>query len=150
VEALQRWFPHGPTEWRDPGGGSLLHWVVQTPHLPVRDWLLTFPMNVNESDHNATTPLMWACYCQKEAMVRRLLDYGADLQATGPRGWTALHYACFHQWVDGVTLLLEQGADPDARDGEGHLPEDLLFVSSPHHATLCALLEAARHGCGLK
>jgi uncharacterized protein len=150
VEALQRLFPDGPAQWRDAGGHSALHGVAQTPHVLMLDWLLTFPMNVNESDHYSTTPLMWACYCQEEAMVRRLLDYGADLQATGPRGWTALHYACVQQWVDGAAWLLQQGADPDAQTNQGHRPEEVVSVFSPHYATLCALLNDARHGCGLK
>jgi hypothetical protein len=150
VGALQRWFPGGPTQWRSTEGGSLLHWVAQTPHLPVLDWLLTFPMNVNAPTAHGYTPLMWACYCRQPAMVRRLLDHGADVQATDLQKQTALHYACVHTWVDGVVLLLEYGADPEARDCQGRLPEDRLAVWFPHYATLCDLLNAARHGCGLK
>jgi uncharacterized protein len=150
LEALQRLFPDGPTEWRSPQRGSLLHWVTQTHHVSVLDWLLTFPMDVNEPTLHGTTPLMWACVHQNEAMTRRLLDQGARVQATDSKGWTALHWACMYGWVDGVAWLLERGADPDTRNRRGRLPEDYLSVSSPHHATLCARLEAARGGCGLK
>jgi hypothetical protein len=52
--------------------------------------------------------------------------------------------------VDGVTWLLEQGSDPEARDDGDLLPGDYWSVSSPHYATLRTLLDAARHGCGLK
>jgi uncharacterized protein len=150
LEALQRMFPDGPTQWRSPAGSSLLHWVVQTPHAPVLDWLLTFPFDVNRPADLGLTPLMWACVYQNEAMARRLLDQGAHVQATDSKGWTALHWACSYEWMDGVALLLEQGADPDVRDRRGRLPKDHGSVSSPHYATLCALLEAARGGCGLK
>jgi palmitoyltransferase ZDHHC13/17 len=150
VKALQRWFPDGPTEWRSSWGYSLLHYGVQTPHVPVLDWVLTFPFDINEPTDHGTTPLMWACYGRQHIMARQLLAQGADLQATNPSGWTALHYACIRNWVDGVTWLLEQGADPEARDRYGRLPENILSMSSPHHATLRARLDAARQGCGLK
>jgi ankyrin repeat protein len=150
VEVFQRLFPDGPTQWRDPRGGSLLHWVVETPHLPVLDWLLTFPLNVNGPTHQGFTPLMRACVGRQEAMVRWLLDHGACVHATTRKGWTVLHFACFREWVDGVALLLKYGADPEARDEKGRLPEDEWPVDSPHRATLLDLLDAARHGCGLK
>jgi ankyrin repeat protein len=113
------------------------------------DWLLTFPLDVNELADHGTTPLMWACVYRNEAMARRLLAQGADLQATDLYGRTALHWTCMYGWAGGVTWLLEQGADPDARDQYGRLPEDV-GSSSPHRATLCALLDAARQGCGIK
>jgi uncharacterized protein len=150
VEALQRWFPDGPTEWRDSTGHSLLHWVVQTPHVSVLDWLQTFSFNVDVRTDGRSTPLMGACCCGQKVMVRWLLAQGADLRATDCLGRTALHYACMYRWVDGAAWLLEQGADPEARDDEDLLPEDHWSVSSPHHATFCDLLDAARHGCGLK
>jgi ankyrin repeat protein len=111
-------------------------------------------MDVNELTGSSFTPLMWTCVFGKEAMTRRLLEHGANVQATDSEGQTVLHFACIHEWVDGVALLLAYGADPDARDGDGDLPEDGWSVDSPHRATLLDLLDAARHaaqhGCGLK
>jgi uncharacterized protein len=152
LEALQQLFPDGPTQWRSPGGDSLLHVVVRTPHVPVLDWLLTFPLDVNGSNStDGTTPLMWACFYEQKGMARRLLAQGARVQAADHGGRTALHWACGYHWVDGVAWLLEQGADPEARDEQGRLPEDFrLFAPGPCHATFCALLNAARQGCGLK
>jgi uncharacterized protein len=150
VAALQRLFPEDPTQWRGPGGNSLLHVVVQTPHVPVLDWLLTFPLDVNAPTPNGYTPLVWACVYRQQATARRLLAQGADVQATDSKGRTALHWTCMYGWAGGVAWLLERGADPDTRDGQGHLPEDYLSVPSPHYATLRGLLDAARQGCGLK
>jgi uncharacterized protein len=148
--ALQRWFPDGPAEWRSSRGSSLLHWVVKTPHVLVLNWLLTFPMDVNESNYYGTTPLMWTCVYRQEAMARRLLAQGAQVHVADSAGRTALHYACSEGWIEGATLLLEYGANPEAQDQQGRLPEDTWPVSSPRRATLCALLDAARHGCGLR
>jgi ankyrin repeat protein len=150
VEALQRMFPDGPTEWRSPGGSSLLHMAAHTPHLPVLDWLLTFPFDVNESTQYGATPLMWACLWRQEAMTRRLLAQGAQVHVADSAGFTSLHYACSEGWIEGATLLLEYGADPEARDERGRLPEDHWPVPNPRRATLRALLDAARQGCGLK
>jgi hypothetical protein len=150
LEALQRWFPDGPTQWRDPWGDSMLHRVVETPHVPVLDWLQTFPLDIDDPTDHGTTPLMCACYGRQEVMVRWLLAQGAALRATDSKGWTALHYACAHEWVAGVTWLLDQGADPDAQTDQGHRPQEVVSVFIPHYAALCDLLEAARHGCGLK
>jgi uncharacterized protein len=149
LEALQQLFPDGPTEWRDLSGYSLLRVAAQTPHVHVMDWLLTFPFDVNAPD-TGYTPLMWTCFYQQKGMARRLLDHGAALQATDPKGWTALHCACINGWVDGVAWLLEQGADPAVRDRLGRLPEDCLERFSPCYTSLLGLLDAARHGCGLK
>jgi hypothetical protein len=151
VEALQRLFP-SPTEWRDELGRSLLRRVISTSHVRLFEWLLTFPFDVNEQPNRGygNTLLMLACMCRQPAMARRLLDHGADLQATDSEGRTALHIACSRGWVDGVALLLQHGADPDARDDQGNLPEDFLFVSTPGYATLCTLLDEVRPGCGLK
>jgi ankyrin repeat protein len=146
LEALQRWFPDDPTLWRGAWGYSLLHLVAQTSHLHVLDWLLTFLPNVNEPVSCGYTPLMWTCQYHQEAMARRLLVQGADLQMTDCLGRTALHWACAYRWMDGVALLLEYGADPDVRDHRERLPEDHLSVANPLHT----LLAEARLGCGLK
>jgi ankyrin repeat protein len=132
------------------GGCSLLHWAVQTPHLPVLDWLLTFPIDVNAPTNYGHTPLMRACVGRQKDMVRRLLDLGAHVHATDSEGWTTLHCACSHGRVEVVALLLEYGADPEARDCRGRLPEDDLYVRDTRYATLLDLLADARRGCGLK
>jgi uncharacterized protein len=150
VAALQLWFPDGPTQWRSPGGSSLLHMAAHTPHLPVLDWLLTFPFDVNESTQYGATPLMWACHGCQPIMARRLLAHGAQVHVADSAGFTSLHYACSEGWIEGATLLLEYGADPEARDERGRLPEDHWPVPNPRRATLRALLDAARQGCGLK
>jgi ankyrin repeat protein len=152
LHALQRWFPDDPTQWRSVGGYSLLHVAVQRSHPHVFDWLLTFPFDVNEPTVYKSTPLMFACFCglDQQSIVRRLLDQGAHVHATDEKGWTALHHACAHDWVDGVVLLLDHEADPEAPTHRGDLPKNFVSVSSPHYATLCALLDAGRHECGLK
>jgi ankyrin repeat protein len=150
VNALQRLFSDDPTQWRGTRGDSVLHLVAETSHVPVLDWLLTFPLDVNVHTDYGHTPLMWACHYGQGDVVRWLLDHGADPRAVTPRGYTSLHYACSEHWIQGVALLLEYEADPEARTRDGRLPKDELVKADPSYAPLCVLLDAARQGCGLK
>jgi ankyrin repeat protein len=150
VEALQRLFPDGPVQWRGSSGCTLLHQVVVTSHVPVLNWLLTFSMDVNAVTPGGFTPLLLACLWRQKSMVRRLLAQGAHVQVADPCGQTALHWACAHEWVDGMALLLEHNADPNAQDHRGRIPGYNWSAFNPRYATLRDLLDAARHGCGLK
>jgi ankyrin repeat protein len=57
-------------------------------------------------------------------IVRLLLEFGADVNATGGGGLTALLYAMLsdHPNLDLVRVLLEAGADVNARDGVKYTP----------------------------
>ena len=48
-------------------------------------------------------------------IVRALIEYGADVNGTNPRGHTVLYCAGGHGHVETLELLLSQGADCDAR-----------------------------------
>ena len=45
---------------------------------------------IDAKDYGEQTPLMRACYGGHIAVVKELLDAGADINLAGPRGWTAL------------------------------------------------------------
>ena len=51
--------------------------------------------------------------------VKRLLDSGADVDATNKDNLMALHMVAFMGRADVVTVLLEHGADLDAKDEKG-------------------------------
>ncbi|HEX5540044.1 MAG TPA: ankyrin repeat domain-containing protein [Micromonospora sp.] len=66
--------------------------------------------------HLATTALSAAAQARCEAIVRLLLDAGADPEMIAPRGWSPLLAAVNTGDVTVVRMLLDSGADP-SRDG---------------------------------
>ena len=61
------------------------------------------------------TALMWAARNGNEAMVRRLVEAGADVNVTNGDGATAMMLAIVNDRFDMAATLLELGAD--ANDG---------------------------------
>jgi ankyrin repeat protein len=74
----------------------------------------------NVKDNRGNTPLMYATAVGSEAMMRRLLDAGADVNAKNAFDASAL------LWSGGnlarVKLLVEKGADVKVRSKQGHTP----------------------------
>lgn len=62
------------------------------------------------------TPLHYAATGPEPALVRLLIDRGADLNAGSPNGTTPLMMAAQYGSEDSVKLLLERGADPKRRN----------------------------------
>lgn len=119
--AALRWAPHaqnvkelGDTLWtvlkgflfsQDAGRGNFLAWVQ-----------LLIPSASIESIIR-TPPLYYAASFGLTAVVRYLIEAGADLEVHAGRcGATPLNIASFRGHYDVVKLLLEHGADPNAVD----------------------------------
>ena len=73
-----------------------------------------------------------------QAIMRLLLDGGADVQARGKDGNTALHTAAWSNRADLAALLLERGAAVDARNDSGMTP--LHYAAPAGHAEVVELL----------
>jgi hypothetical protein len=71
------------------------------------------------SGHPAITTLQSAARDGDLAIVRMLLEHGADVRRRNARGDTALGYAVQHGHLEIVQVLVEAGADV-LRDGERH------------------------------
>ena len=81
----------------------------------------------SESDHSSSdgrgwTPFLRAAYNGEEAMVLRLLDKGANIEARNPSNGTPLICACERQHEGVVDILLLSGADVHAEDDFGWKP----------------------------
>ena len=78
-------------------------------------------VNAQTSD-GATAFLVAARRPGSSAVLRYLLDHGADAKTANKQGTTALHYAAASGDLDMVTLLLERGAAVNAQAQEGTAP----------------------------
>jgi hypothetical protein len=76
-------------------------------------------LDLNKKGHLERTALHWAAVRGHEAVVRLLLDKGADIETRDGNGWTALHWAAKWGHEAMVRLLLDKGTDIEARDGSG-------------------------------
>lgn len=104
----------------------------QTPHSRLvclitdfderKDWdelkALVPQCDLNAWDEDGDTPLSHA---SEAALVRYLVEQGADVNKKNEDGTTALHRAF---WDETVETLVELGADTEAVDDEGKKPVD--------------------------
>ncbi len=75
------------------------------------------------------------------ALVRSLLETGADVNVPQPDGTAALHWAAYHNDTDTAALLVGAGADVNARNRYGTPPLSLACTNG--NAALVKLLLAA-------
>lgn len=68
------------------------------------------------------TPLLWAAKNRHEAVVRLLLEKGADVDEQDLNRQTPLLWAAKNGHETIVKLLLEKGADVDKKDGYNQTP----------------------------
>lgn len=84
--------------------------------------LVQNPDQMLKKNEKGNTPLHVAAAGGYAAIVRLLLDKGADLQALGEYGFTPLHTALVARQREIVKILIERGADVNALDRFGRPP----------------------------
>ena len=111
-------------EGQPPGSFSLLHIASYCGIVPLAERLLRGSwwhnyVKFNAEDKNGRTALHWAARLGNEAMVRPLLEKGADSKAKEKDGKTVLYWAAIRGKEVVVQLLLEKGADPNTKGKNG-------------------------------
>ena len=86
--------------------------------------------------------LQAACRAGNLAEIRRLLDFGCDINELDPRGTTPLFAACAHGQVEAARLLLNRGADVEG--GTGVNKPLLIACSEGHYGVVCLLIFVGR------
>lgn len=94
--------------------------------------------DVNCRCSRGRTPLMYAVEQENEVTVRKLLDHGAEIDATTASGATALHQAVVRGNGRMARLLLELDADIEAKDK--YLATPLLRAVEKNHGLLVSYL----------
>lgn len=142
-------------------GETVLMTVAQTGVVDAADVLLAHGADVNaREDWHGQTALMWAAAESHPAMVRRLIEAGADVNAISdikewerqtsdeprakwlpPGGFSALLYAAREGCTDCVPVLADAGADVNQTTAED-ISGLVLALINGHYDTAMALLEA--------
>lgn len=126
-----------------PDGFPVLGLAVFFGHATLAELFLASGADPNAASTNAmhVTPLHAAASRGDAAMVRKLLEKGADPGARQQSGWTALHGAAAQGDVEIVRLLRAGGADASARTDDGKTPAEL--AGERGHAALAESLRPA-------
>lgn len=93
----------------------------------VLDALSALPSLLRSTTSDGDTALHIACWQKRQALVERLLELGAAVDARGFVGRAPLHYAVHEgsaQSVPLVRALLRAGASPTMRDDQGFTPAE--------------------------
>jgi hypothetical protein len=120
---------------------SLMELISKRLHMPAKE-LIENGADVNVKGADDATPLHVAVRVGNRALVKLLLEKGANPNATTTRGNTPLHYVAgctFDIGLDAakaiVTLLLAHGADAGIKDQWGRTPlADAVFNRQPELA----------------
>jgi ankyrin repeat protein len=77
---------------------------------------------------DGATPLILAVYKSRSAVVKALLDNGADVNSASSDGWTALHIAAGNASEPLIHLLEQYGAGIEVMTNDGRSPRDVIGV----------------------
>ncbi|MBU3582129.1 ankyrin repeat domain-containing protein [Polynucleobacter sp. AP-Capit-er-40B-B4] len=82
-------------------GWTPLHYACARGHLDVAQFLIANGASIDSLSQGNTTPLMMAVQSGNEALVKLLLDKGADLQLRNSKGLSAIDIAVIYEkpWI---------------------------------------------------
>ncbi len=122
------------------GARTPLHWAtIISGSVETCALLLEHGANVNAKDDDGSTPLFWACDCNRVEICRLLLKNGADVDAKNKHNYAPLTIVAGKGHLDEVVeLLLEHRANVDTETWQGNTPLHLAAESG--HPDTCRLL----------
>ncbi|XP_018577146.1 ankyrin repeat and death domain-containing protein 1A-like [Anoplophora glabripennis] len=113
---------------------TLLMCAARNNRVEVVDFLLDTleDVKIDAVDADGQTALFHAALFGNAAVVRRLIEVGAQLDRKNKESKTALHMACQRGHCEVAQLLLAHEADMESRDEEGNTP---LHVAAQNQQT---------------
>ena len=104
----------------DSVGRTALFWAASRKDSEKVDFLLRHGADPNIRAFDGTTAIHAGALVGGEHVVRRLVAYGADINASDKHGRLPLHHACFFR--RDIEYLLQLGSDSEARDSHSRAP----------------------------
>jgi uncharacterized protein len=111
--------------------------------------LLSGGSDVNATDEDGRTVLMYAAFNGHVELIRELLEKGASVNLQDSYGRTALMMASSGPWPATVKLLLDHQADPDIQDKDEHYTA-LMYAAAEGQLEVVRILIANRADPSLK
>ena len=116
-------------EWKS-NYPSVLHRAAEESTVEIVEYLLSLGFDVNSNPEGErgfeVTPLCYAAARmsrdKREAMVRFLVERGANANAGAGKNSTPLHGAALHESPELIHYLMDHGADPRFEDEEDRTP----------------------------
>jgi ankyrin repeat protein len=97
-------------------GGSVLHAAVRNDTKDILVLLIKKNVEINVEDWNSATPLHIAAETDNTAIIKILLDNGANIEARAYKPkMTPLQVAVIHGNLSAVRILVQKGADVNAK-----------------------------------
>jgi ankyrin repeat protein len=150
ISLLKQWIDEG-AQWpdaaagdaaevpADPGAARLMALLRAGDAGGFRRALSATPSAATRQGADGITPLQYAALYGDAAVVRALLDAGADPNARNAAGATALMWAVDDEAK--TRLLVERGADVNAKSLDGRTPIALAAARAGSSAVLSILLD---------
>jgi uncharacterized protein len=121
-------------------GTTALHWAVRANDLELTGMLLRAGARASVSNQSGATPMQLAAMNGNAAILDRLMQAGADPNATlSHSGDTAVMMAARTGKVDAVKVLLDRGAQVNAKETWGGTTA-LMWAVSERHPEVARLL----------
>ncbi|KAF4264238.1 hypothetical protein KXV68_007120 [Aspergillus fumigatus] len=118
---------------------GIVPWVI--PIIDKSSRMPSFNKSVDKKDARGRTALYWASSKGHEAVVRLLVERGANVRVKDKLGLTALYQASSSGHEAVVKLLLEHGADVNARSASKGWTALFEAASNGHKAVVQLLLD---------
>lgn len=137
---LVAWLAAVPVFAAEIAGGSapLVNAIRSGDRAAALDLIAKKSVDVNASEADGSTPLLWAAHANDAELVARLLKAGAKANARNHLGSTPLGEAAFNANTEAIQALLAAGADPNAAGADGQTP--LMLVARTANVAAAKLL----------
>lgn len=119
VVAVKATPPERKLEVNQKGLNYQLIKTVTTGNFEMVERMIRNGAEVEATDDEGRTALMWATSGRDKEIVEMLIKEGADVNATTDDGWTALMYAALVGWNDITKVLINNGAKVNVANQNG-------------------------------